>query len=145
MKENQHEFGERLASTYPNLYTDMHGDPRVTCMAFGIAVRRGWWPIIEELSAKLEAIITEWKETYTDDEYYPRAAQVKEKFGTLRFYMTHHIDGFDGPIREAEGKSAVTCEKCGVPGKLRDTGWLFTLCDECHEARQKDPGFMWPD
>ena len=62
----------------------------------------------------------------------PRASQVKEKFGTLRFYMSGYLDGMDEHISEACRKSAVTCEYCGATGALRsDGGWLTTLCDKC--------------
>ena len=47
------------------------------------------------------------------------ADQVKEKFGTLRFYYTGGDDRIDGMVRMAESMSAVTCETCGAPGKLR--------------------------
>jgi len=62
---------------------------------------------------------------------HPRASQVKEKFGTLRFYMTTGSNEMYNLIDEAEKESAKTCEFCGKPGKLRSGGWLLTLCDEC--------------
>jgi hypothetical protein len=58
------------------------------------------------------------------------ATQVKEKFGTLRFYYSGGDDFVDGVISFAENLSAVTCEKCGKPGKTRGGGWIQTLCDE---------------
>ena len=67
---------------------------------------------------------------YTEDMRYPVVTQVKEKFGTLRFYM----DGYDERISAyeefAEAMSARTCEECGCPGKLRTEGWYRTLCNE---------------
>ena len=59
--------------------------------------------------------------------------QVKEKFGTLRFYYDGGDDVIDGMVRMAEAMSAVTGEECGVPGEQRQGGWIRTLCDE-HEA-----------
>jgi hypothetical protein len=75
------------------------------------------------------------------EECYPRASQVKEKFGTLRFYMISETDEMSKLISEAEAKSAITCEFCGEPGELRNTGWYITLCDKCHEKRKEDMGF----
>lgn len=66
-----------------------------------------------------------------------RASQVKEKFGTLRFYMTSSSDEMEAIIREAERKSAVTCEECGKKGKLRGRGWLYTACGPCAKKREK--------
>lgn len=56
--------------------------------------------------------------------------QVKEKFGTLRFYYTGGDEHISGMVRMAESMSAVTCEECGVPGKQTSGGWIRTLCDE---------------
>jgi hypothetical protein len=56
--------------------------------------------------------------------------QVKEKFGTLRFYYSGGDDVIDGMVRMAEAMSAVTCEKCGNVGRRRGAGWISTLCDE---------------
>ena len=62
-------------------------------------------------------------------------AQVKEKFGTLRFYYDGGDDIIDGMVRMAESMSGVTCEECGKPGHQRGGGWIVTLCDEHAEAR----------
>lgn len=61
--------------------------------------------------------------------------QVKEKFGTLRFYYTGGDDTIRGMVRMAEAMSAVTCEECGVPGEQRHGGWIRTLCDT-HAAKR---------
>lgn len=63
----------------------------------------------------------------------PRASQVKEKYGTLRFYMTSELPGMHEHIMEAERKSAETCEVCGAPGKVIDGGWIATRCEDCLE------------
>lgn len=56
--------------------------------------------------------------------------QVKEKFGTLRFYCggTEAIHKY---VRLAERVSSVTCEDCGNLGKANDSGWIRTQCDAC--------------
>jgi hypothetical protein len=56
--------------------------------------------------------------------------QIKEKFGTLRMYTNGYDDYIDGVIAMAESMSAITCEECGKPGKLRGGGWYYTACDE---------------
>jgi hypothetical protein len=55
--------------------------------------------------------------------------QVKEKFGTLRFYYTGGDDEISGMVRMAESMSGVTCEECGNPGERRGSGWIYTACD----------------
>ena len=61
--------------------------------------------------------------------------QVKEKFGTLRFYYSGGDDYISGLVSMAESMSAVTCEECGNPGKQVGGGWITTLCKEHAEAR----------
>jgi hypothetical protein len=75
-----------------------------------------------------------WCEKY--DAIYPRASQVKEKFGTLRFYMTSHSEEMHELIDQAEAISGKTCENCGGPGRLNNSGWISCLCDECRKKRR---------
>ena len=56
--------------------------------------------------------------------------QVKEKFGTLRFYYQGGDDVIDGMVRMAESMSGVTCEECGKPGTSTGGGWIKTVCKE---------------
>ena len=55
--------------------------------------------------------------------------QIKEKFGTLRFYVDR--SGMYDSIDKAEHQSEVTCENCGKEGSLKNTGWIKCLCEEC--------------
>ena len=64
--------------------------------------------------------------------------QVKEKFGTLRFYYTGGDDYIRGLVSMAEAMSSVTCEQCGAPGKLVGSGWLYTACDAHTKEEHKD-------
>lgn len=52
------------------------------------------------------------------------AVQVKEKFGTLRFYV---YDG-DDVIRNLISEAERTCEICGAPGVLIRADWYATRC-----------------
>lgn len=62
-----------------------------------------------------------------------RVAQIKEKFGGLRFYYDGGDDEISGMVRMAESWASHTCEDCGNKGKQRGGGWIRTLCDH-HEA-----------
>ena len=62
--------------------------------------------------------------------------QVKEKFGTLRFYYTGGNTYIDGLVSMAESMSGVTCEECGNPGEQRGGGWIHTYCNPCEEKRK---------
>jgi hypothetical protein len=57
---------------------------------------------------------------------------------SLRFYMTSNTDEIDDLIDKAEEKSYKTCEECGCPGKLRNGGWMTTLCDSCAKKKGYD-------
>jgi len=63
------------------------------------------------------------------------AMQVKEKFGTLRFYYNGGDAVVRGMTSMAESMSAVTCEICGSPGKSRGGSWITTLCDKHAEEK----------
>ncbi len=116
-----------LCRDFPLLYRDRNASEADTCMSFGFP-GDGWEPLIRRLSEKLEPLIAALP---PDDEEGPCcAAQVKEKFGTLRFYMMWATDEMDKYIRQAEGESARTCEECGAPGQRTSKGWIKTLCPE---------------
>jgi hypothetical protein len=130
------ELDKKLCEDFPRVFADRHGNMRETCMCWGFP-DNGWEPLIREAAAKIEAEIDRlekedpegFKIAWENGAY--RAAQVKEKFGTLRFYMTSANDTMMRAIEEAESKSGSTCERCGKPGKERDGGWIKTRCDEC--------------
>ena len=63
--------------------------------------------------------------------------QVKEKFGTLRFYYTGGDEYISGMVTMAEAMSGCTCEGCGNPAKRYGGGWVRTLCTVCEEQREK--------
>lgn len=65
------------------------------------------------------------------------AIQVKEKFGTLRFYYYGGDDIVQAYVNMAESMSSVTCETCGSPGITRSGGWIQALCDIHGEGREE--------
>jgi len=70
-------------------------------------------------------------EAKIDDEAgkVPVAVQVKEKFGTLRFYVQGASEEHYNYISFAESMSGNTCEECGSPGKRLGRGWVYTACE----------------
>lgn len=94
---------------------------------WGFECGDGWMDLIYSLS---QAISTHIESTGSDIV----ATQVKEKFGTLRFY----VDGGDEEvfrlIDTAEQESATICETCGAPGTLVTKGWCSTLCESCRHS-----------
>lgn len=65
-------------------------------------------------------------------------AQIKEKFGGLRFYINNGNDEIYEIIHEVEDESFSICEYCGNEGELRrNRSWLKTLCNECNLEEKK--------
>ena len=83
----------------------------------------GWLQLVKELIEDL--IELGWDK---------QVAQVKEKFGGLRFYIGSGTDEIWKRITKAENESFKICEETGELGELRTKGgWMRTLCDECYE------------
>lgn len=63
----------------------------------------------------------------------PVASQVKEKFGTLHFYVEACTPDDRALISAAEAMSAFVCEECGMTTdtKTYTDGWHKTLCPPC--------------
>jgi len=111
----------------------------------GCDVSDGWQKIIMEADERL---------LYIDPKY--KIQQVKEKFGSLRYYFTTEKVGIERDIMQcitsyAEQRSAHICEDCGKYGKYRpQLAWVRTLCDECYalvpaERKRKDVPEDEPD
>ena len=59
-------------------------------------------------------------------------AQIKEKFGGLRFYFDGGDDEIHGMVRLTESLSYQICEFCGSTKNVSQTkGWITTLCEDC--------------
>jgi hypothetical protein len=96
----------------------------------GLDIGPGWHAIVIKIDKELSKL---------DPDY--QVLQVKEKFGTLRYYTQssenyertgdYKTEPFFKIIGEGESASAITCEECGGEGSLRtQRSWLRTLCDE---------------
>lgn len=64
------------------------------------------------------------------------ATQIKEKFGTLRFYYNGGDDYISGLEAMADSMSGKICEDCGKPGKSTTGGWIRTLCEEHTQEKE---------
>lgn len=131
-----------LKAKYPLVFHDMYNsDFRHSCMAGGIECSNGWFCIIEEAASKLEPLIAQWIKDNPkpeDDECwsFPRAAQIKQKFAELRFYLSSGTDEMYKIVSEAENKSVKICEECGKTGTVKGRGWIYIACDDCEAQRE---------
>ena len=127
---------------YPILFQDSKKPMTETCMCWGIECPIGWFHILEQLCTVLEFYNMEFVKNHG---IAIIAAQVKEKFGTLRFYydvrpvdengiVKYEPDELptdkdrqrmiamdylemlaDNIIREADNMTEKTCADCGIP------------------------------
>ena len=129
------EHDQYLCQHYPKLYGQRGGHPNSTSMCWGFECGDGWFELIRKLSEQIE----NYNNALPPDQPPIEATQVKEKFGTLRFYTNSYPPVLDPWIQEAEETSAKTCEGCGQEGKLvRQGGWLSTFCSDCDVRRRAD-------
>lgn len=96
---------------------------RNNLMAFGFECDKGWYPLIEELIKELDKLPEEIE-----------VLQVKEKFGSLRFYVLSASDIAYDIIDKYQELSQTTCEICedNTTGRVREKNrWYKSLCDNC--------------
>ncbi|MGZ4958904.1 MAG: hypothetical protein ACXV7J_06610 [Methylomonas sp.] len=114
------ELDEQLCHKYPSLYRDRNGDMRKTLMCWGFECGDGWYTLIDVMS---ELISKHAPEAY--------AEQIKEKFGSLRFYHQCGDNYTFGVEMAGDSLSQTVCEECGAPALLNnDEGCWFTRCVE---------------
>ncbi len=126
---------EDLAEDYPKVF--QAGRPRC-----GMGVGRGWEALVRELCQAIEDLLP------AESDF--KVAQIKEKFGGLRFYTEPNTLPEDTNRNIArliflvECRSFGACEVCGKPGKSEPGGsrygWVKTLCVEHMEERSRGYG-----
>jgi hypothetical protein len=134
---------KKVTDQYPNLFTGQN---------IGTFVNPGWWVALDAAFKEMDALVAAVPGAVFN------VAQIKEKFGGLRFYFdvtradidadddnddgTFEVDGDISELRRrcyevverAEVAVEHACEYCGEPGQRRtDLGWLKTLCDVHHQ------------
>ena len=136
------ELDKLLCEKYPKMMVNRNKNMQETCMCWGFECGDGWFNILDQLMSNIQHHI-DWNNQNFDKGYkqYKQVAQVtldqvKEKFGTLRFYYSGGDDIIDGMVRMAESMSGCTCEECGNIGKSRGGGWIHTYCESCETKRE---------
>ena len=133
------ELTDKLFNKYPKIFQDKDKSCRESLVCFGFEFDSGWANITEKMLEKLQLI-----QDTTGIEII--ATQMKEKFGTGRFYYYTKSDNYKGDKQNLEiwlqiittivdywefSETANTCEVSGKSGWLHSKGgWVKTLCDE---------------
>lgn len=126
------DFSDRLKATFPKMYGDVY------C---GIWIDKGWEHIILNLSKAIQYHIDYKNEKFAkghgEEVAQVTVAQIKEKFGGLRFYYDGGDEYIEGLVAMAENWALSTCEVCGDRGRYRGGEYIRTLCDKHEEERKK--------
>lgn len=136
MREREYYEKEQLYYIYPpkyplnyeeltDLFPSLLGNISIECEI-------GWLNLIFELCMQIAKIIGE-------NDLNIHATQIKEKWGTLHFYMSEITDEIEALIECAEKLSVTTCELCGSnKGDLFKYGWFMVRCPECKAKEIKN-------
>lgn len=130
MKE---EFGKKLWEDYPDIFSK-----KITGHRVWMECGDGWYDHINTLCA---TVMLYCKDHNIEP---PIASQVKEKYGSLRFYVwSAAIEVFD-IIERFELESQYVCEVCGKRGKVRSVGgWYSCECEEHFANRRTRHAEAW--
>lgn len=126
------ELANLLYKRYPGIFPE-HLRNRQDGAFRGIECGDGWFALIDTLCAEIQF--------YSDHNPIPQvvATQVKEKFGTLRFYTLGSGDERTrGMVSMAVAMSAHICEVCGLPGGRRGENGSQIRCDVHHVEQAKN-------
>lgn len=118
------ELEEELFAIAPEWFR--RDDIKSSLMCFGFEVGDGWFGLIKTLLEEIKCL-----KPGPDFEI----AQVKEKFGGLRFYNHQGDDKIDAVVSFAENLSYLICEQCGGRGKTNESGWISVMCDSCRNEK----------
>ena len=98
-----------------------------------VEFRDGWYNLIDELGQRIYRLCN------MTNQPLPRILQVKEKFGSLRYYYNASeitdatvLECIKSLVRQAEKRSENICEKCGskYASLMCDGGRWETVCKE---------------
>ena len=119
-------FAKQMEEHFPKMFANPYG---------GFCCGEGWWPILEKLCSNIQSHI-DWKNKQAEVVPQVTVAQIKEKFGGLRFYYDGGDDHIKGMVRMAEAWADATCEDCGAPSTKQTSGWIKNVCDKHFDERE---------
>ena len=118
----------KVSNDYDYSYTELDAMPHGWRKAFGLQM--------------CEEILSVLKEDDDLLEKY-RILQIKEKWGSLRWYDNFTTDGLSKVIDKYKELSMRTCIDCGEPATKISMGWISPYCDSCaNKLEEYDEHFM---
>ena len=137
------ELQDQLYEKYPKIFPNPGS--RDSAMYWGLACGDGWYNVLNTLCSTIQnhldwrncegqyAHVLEHRSKLQTPVPQLVADQIKEKFGTLRFYCHGGDEYCRGAISVIESLTHKMCEDCGNVGEHRQHGWVATRCDPCEE------------
>jgi len=126
-------------------------------MAWGIECPSAWEPVIRAVCATIASEVRRVNERHPTLGFRVIADQIKEKWGTLRFYwhsecelwktvetpvpeheaaVSEALDRIAGATVCAERLTALICADCGAPNSANPRRPMWgNWCERCHTAR----------
>jgi hypothetical protein len=130
-----------LYEKYKRMFTT---DSMRPAAMFGFECQIGWYDILERLMRHIHAHLKHGANPEIVNNF--RIVQIKEKFGSLRFYVESGDDVINTLIRITEDISYETCEYCGSNQNVfRSIGWIVTACKPCIETHDRLKRMEWGD
>lgn len=127
------ELEQYLIKKYPKIYTEIGSDQPFAL--FGFECNDGWFRLILWLSKYIQEYTdmhNKWAEKFPNENHKPvpqvKIMQVKEKFGTLRYYYHGGDEKISAVVDFVEMISANICESTGKTDNIghNKSGWIKT-------------------
>ena len=74
-----------------------------------------------------------------------RITEIKEKYGTLRWYDNGATQKVHDIIAKYERLSGDVCIRCGKPAIWESLGWISFFCDDCAKTEASEVLKDYPD
>jgi hypothetical protein len=145
------ELQKKLYEKYQKIFRQKDLPMDQTCMCWGMDCGDGWFWLLDNLCKAIQSYINSHNDGVRirkkhgtsldgDEERQVEATQVKEKFGSLRFYINGGDEYVYGMIALAETMSWNICETCGSTEDIIHTGgWISTMCKSCESKKKNNP------
>lgn len=93
----------------------------------------GWIDLVEQCCEELEPIL---RKNNMYDAYM--IFQVKEKFGSLRWYANYEDVEINNILNRYEVISTKICVECGAQATRTSKEWIGHYCDKCYKERKDE-------
>lgn len=136
---------ESLFEMCPLLFRGKDYGEQLNLMCYGFECDDGWGSLLIYYSSEIEKLLCRMLTYGVLEDDLPLAFQVKEKFGSLRFYMEYPgaysddakelICSIKDLVKEVQQEAKCICEVCGREGEMQLVRGRLqkTLCQEDFE------------